>query len=155
MRASPGKKTWHKVLRFTATKASQATVRRYYEEYRREAGLLPRCDNEACVFHRDELRWNGVPLPLILDHKNGVSRDSSPGNLRLLCPNCDSQLPTRGGRNKGRVQVSPGGYGIKRADGKLDYTLPADPEEYSVAAPPAALLADGRQSPKRGRRTTG
>jgi len=40
----------------------------------------------------------------VLDHKNGNSRDNDVENLRYLCPNCESQLDTRGGANKGRVQ---------------------------------------------------
>lgn len=38
--------------------------------------------------------WMGKPLPLILDHKNGVNNDNRIENLRFACSNCDSQLPT-------------------------------------------------------------
>ena len=44
--------------------------------------------------------WNGAPLVLILDHVNGKHRDHRIKNLRLVCPNCGSQLPTFAGRNK-------------------------------------------------------
>lgn len=43
--------------------------------------------------------WNGQPLVLRLDHKNGINNDCRIQNLRLVCPNCDSQLPTFTGRN--------------------------------------------------------
>lgn len=43
--------------------------------------------------------WNNQPMILILDHKNGSSRDNRIFNLRLLCPNCNSQTPTFAGRN--------------------------------------------------------
>lgn len=44
--------------------------------------------------------WNGEPLVLILDHTNGISNDNRLENLRILCPNCNSQQPTFAGRNK-------------------------------------------------------
>lgn len=44
--------------------------------------------------------WNSQPLVLRLDHMNGDNRDHRLDNLRLLCPNCDSQTPTFAGRNK-------------------------------------------------------
>mgnify|MGYP006054887599 CR=1 FL=1 len=45
--------------------------------------------------------WQGKPLCLILDHIDGVSNNWATTNIRLVCPNCDSQLPTFKGRNKG------------------------------------------------------
>ena len=44
--------------------------------------------------------WRGSRLVLVLDHFNGDPRDHRLGNLRLLCPNCNSQTPTFAGRNK-------------------------------------------------------
>jgi len=44
--------------------------------------------------------WNGKKLTLILDHINGDSRDHRKNNLRILCPNCDSQQITYRGKNK-------------------------------------------------------
>ena len=46
--------------------------------------------------------WNGLPLVLVLDHVNGDPEDNRRENLRLVCPNCDSQLPTYKARNKGK-----------------------------------------------------
>lgn len=42
--------------------------------------------------------WNGKPLSLQIDHRNGKHTDNSLGNLRLLCPNCHSQTDTFAGR---------------------------------------------------------
>ena len=38
--------------------------------------------------------WMGKSLPLILDHINGINNDNRLQNLRFVCSNCDSQLPT-------------------------------------------------------------
>ena len=35
-----------------------------------------------------------------MDHINGRASDNRRENLRLICPNCDSQLPTYKSRNK-------------------------------------------------------
>ena len=43
--------------------------------------------------------WYGKPMPLILDHINGVNNDNRLENLRFVCSNCDSQLPTYKSRN--------------------------------------------------------
>ena len=43
--------------------------------------------------------WNNKPMPLILDHKNGKNNDNRLENLRFVCSNCDSQLPTYKSRN--------------------------------------------------------
>lgn len=42
----------------------------------------------------------GEEIGLILDHINGISNDHRLENLRLVCPNCNSKLPTHAGRNK-------------------------------------------------------
>ena len=44
--------------------------------------------------------WNGKPLVLTLDHKNGKNKDNRIENLQWVCPNCDRQSPTYGTRNK-------------------------------------------------------
>jgi hypothetical protein len=58
---------------------------------------------EVCVICGIGPEWQGKPLVLRLDHINGVSDDYRIENLRLLCPNCDSQTDTYCGRNKRRV----------------------------------------------------
>jgi hypothetical protein len=44
--------------------------------------------------------WRGVALSLSLHHVNGDRHDNRLANLRLLCPNCHSQTPNFGSRNK-------------------------------------------------------
>lgn len=46
--------------------------------------------------------WNGLTLALIIDHIDGDSTNNHHDNLRLVCPNCDSQLPTYKARNRGK-----------------------------------------------------
>lgn len=55
--------------------------------------------NECSICHCKPF-WNGKNLVLRLDHINGKSKDNRLENLRIVCPNCDSQLPTFCGRNR-------------------------------------------------------
>ena len=50
--------------------------------------------------------WNNKPILFIIDHINGNSSNSSKENLRLICPNCDSQTDTFKGKNKGNGRFS-------------------------------------------------
>jgi hypothetical protein len=45
--------------------------------------------------------WLGLSLALVLDHIDGDPTNNRRENLRLVCPNCDSQLPTFKSRNRG------------------------------------------------------
>lgn len=48
-----------------------------------------------------EDEWCGKPLTFILDHIDGNSTNMQESNLRLVCSNCDSQLPTYKSKNRG------------------------------------------------------
>ena len=50
--------------------------------------------------------WQGQPLVLVLDHIDGNADNNARSNLRMVCPNCDSQLPTYKNRNFGRGRHS-------------------------------------------------
>jgi len=43
--------------------------------------------------------WQGIKLVMVLDHINGVPNDNRKENLRLVCPNCNSQLETFTSKN--------------------------------------------------------
>lgn len=45
--------------------------------------------------------WRGIPILLICDHIDGNSKNNELNNFRLVCPNCDSQLPTFKNKNIG------------------------------------------------------
>ena len=41
-------------------------------------------------------------IPLVIDHVDGNSDNHSFNNFRLVCRNCDGQLDTFVGKNKGK-----------------------------------------------------
>lgn len=55
-----------------------------------------------CAICSVEGRSNDAPLTLVLDHIDGNASNNGRENLRLVCPNCDSQLPTFKSRNRGK-----------------------------------------------------
>lgn len=44
--------------------------------------------------------WQGKPAPLVVDHIDGDSTNNRIENFRLVCGNCDMQLPTYKAKNK-------------------------------------------------------
>jgi hypothetical protein len=50
--------------------------------------------------------WRGQPIPLVLDHIDGNAANWQLTNLRLVCPNCDAQLPTFKSRNRGKGRAA-------------------------------------------------
>ena len=63
--------------------------------------VLKRCLDEIgrpykCETCGLEGKWNGLPLTLQIDHRNGRIYDDRPKNLRYQCPNCHTQTPTFG-----------------------------------------------------------
>lgn len=109
------------VLRYSLKPKSRTTVSAYYRKWREVEGIPTRCGNERCAFFAGTLVWNGKILPAVVDHRNGNRNDNTTQNLRLLCPNCDSQNDTRGGRNIGRIQnPTATGYEVANRDGTRD-----------------------------------
>ena len=58
----------------------------------------------ACSDCKIPPEYCGKPLTLNLDHINGDLKDDRLANLRLLCPNCRSQQPTK---RMGRDTIPP------------------------------------------------
>lgn len=46
--------------------------------------------------------WMGKKIPLVLDHIDGNAVNYVVPNLRMVCGNCNMQLETFAGRNRGR-----------------------------------------------------
>ena len=56
--------------------------------------------NYKCDICKRSNIWNDRELVLILDHIDGDASNNRRDNLRLICPNCDSQLDTYKSKNK-------------------------------------------------------
>ena len=54
----------------------------------------------VCAICKHPPEWNGKPLVFVLDHIDGHASNNSRANLRLICPNCDSQTETYKSKNK-------------------------------------------------------
>lgn len=139
-------KSTDQVLRYRPTAISRSKVHRHYKRWREQHGIPRRCDMEGCQFGEQPLIWRNDELPLILDHKNGNNLDNSPENLRYVCPNCNSQLPTYGGRNRGRVVEATEGKYILRRDKSYkscDYHQIPDPAQLQTTGLPPTLGVNG------------
>lgn len=48
--------------------------------------------------------WQGVQIPLELNHKNGINNDHRLENLELICPNCHALTDSYRGKNRGKAK---------------------------------------------------
>ena len=76
-------------------KSNMAWVKKYILE---EQG-------HKCVMCGRGDTWNNKPLIFILDHIDGHANNNNRTNLRLVCPNCDSQLDTYKSKNKNSDRI--------------------------------------------------
>lgn len=85
--------------------------------------------------------WQGFPIPLELDHVNGVSNDHRIENLRLLCPNCHALTPTWKGRNaKHPVSMCACGSEKTRAASQCAKCAALRPRPTKIEWPPKETL---------------
>ena len=73
-----------------STRGCQSALRNYLEE------KVGRVCNECNL-----TEWNGCPIPLDVDHKDGNPNNHNVNNIRLLCKNCHALTPTYGAKNMG------------------------------------------------------
>jgi endogenous inhibitor of DNA gyrase (YacG/DUF329 family) len=64
--------------------------------------LREKYGNKCSLCGWKEVNVKTGQVPLVADHIDGNWRNNTESNLRLLCPNCDSLLPTFSALNKGR-----------------------------------------------------
>ena len=62
----------------------------------------------------------GKPVPLVCDHISGNSSDNEIENFRLVCCNCDAQLPTFKSKNRGNGRSYDRNYRRKQVAKKLE-----------------------------------
>ena len=71
-------------------------------------------------------KWLEKPLIVIMDHIDGHHENDSLKNLRLICSNCDTTLPTYKARNKGNERQ------YRRKNFKLEPLVGHDPTTFTL-----------------------
>ena len=67
---------------------------------------LTEAQSGCCAICGGASVWFDLPLVLVMDHIDGNPTNNRRENLRLVCPNCDSQLATFKSRNRGNGRHS-------------------------------------------------
>ena len=70
-----------------------------YTPKRFKCEFLKEQDNKCAICGCEPIH-NEKPLVFVLDHIDGDASNNSRNNLRMICPNCDSQLDTFKSKNK-------------------------------------------------------
>jgi len=84
-------------------KLSEQSIRKHVKRY-----LTATTGHKCSICHTTS--WNNQPVPLICDHIDGNSANSDLNNFRLVCCNCDAQLPTYKSKNRGRGRIYDKAY---------------------------------------------
>lgn len=85
---------WQNVLVYDRNKGRRENV------YKLKRAMLESGIPEQCSECGLPPEWNGKPIVLQIDHKDGNGINNLPSNVRFLCPNCHSQTETFGTRNR-------------------------------------------------------
>lgn len=89
----------------------EVVARRYAKRY-----LLEKKGNICSICNTTE--WCDKPVPLVCDHVSGDSTDNKIENFRLVCCNCDAQLPTYKSKNRGKGRKYDREYKRQRKVGR-------------------------------------
>lgn len=87
-------KEWLETGQLNYGKNTMIKVNSVYREY------INNQQNHKCAIYGIPDTWNGKKLIFVLDHIDGDSSNHNRNNLRLVCPNCDSQLETYKFKNR-------------------------------------------------------
>lgn len=87
------KKRYEEYLKDNSITWGQQHMRNYKKYFLEE-------QNHCCAICGMKDEWNGKQLVFVLDHIDGNADNNNRDNLRLICPNCDSQLDTFKSKNK-------------------------------------------------------
>jgi HNH endonuclease len=79
--------------------SGEASIATYHGHYVRV--YLADAQSGCCAICGGASVWLDLPLALVLDHIDGNPTNNRRENLRLVCPNYDSQLATYKSRNRG------------------------------------------------------
>lgn len=78
---------------FPSNKKINETDRRVVRQY-----LIAKYGHTCCICGLSE--WMGQPIPLVADHIDGNTTNHKVENFRMVCENCNAQLPTYKAKNK-------------------------------------------------------
>lgn len=94
---------WNKGLKFSPKPHKSLneilTINSIYPSHKLRIRLLRDKIMEHKCSNCNNSSWLGNPIPLELEHINGIHSDNRLENLTLLCPNCHSLTPTYRGKN--------------------------------------------------------
>lgn len=111
-----GKKQTDKVLKRVIDAVESGALENYSEPAARRTAKYYLIHTQGHKCSRCGVtEWMNEPVPLVCDHISGDSTDNRIENFRLLCCNCDGQMPTFKSKNNGNGRVYDRSYKQKKS----------------------------------------